>query len=205
MFIVFEGIDGCGKSTMVEEFHKYCKSNNITNLKIKFPNYLSLTGQVISNYLEGKFREDLNPWLIAGIFDADKFEYSTVLKHHITRNQVVLLDRYVMSNIAYSVNRIKDSTPEYVIDQLLYLNYTVFQLPKPDITFVLDSDMDNYIKVHKERDRKDILENDFELMANCRSTYKKLVERTDIGKVIEIPYIPISDRLELILSYVQNL
>ena len=52
---VIEGLDGCGKSTQLEML----KASADSNIRfISFPNYNSASGEIIKDYLSGKFFEE---------------------------------------------------------------------------------------------------------------------------------------------------
>ena len=52
---VIEGLDGCGKSTQLEML----KASADSNIRfISFPNYNSASGEIIKDYLSGKFCEE---------------------------------------------------------------------------------------------------------------------------------------------------
>lgn len=207
MFIVIEGIDGSGKTTIVKELYNYCVNNlKAKTLITKFPQYESPYGQIISKYLNNEFRCDLEPWIINTLFDCDKFNFKIVLKHLLEINDIVIADRYILSNIAYSCARLKGiQDSEKVIDQLVYLNTKIFELPLADITFIMDIDLDNYLKIKNLRDStrgNDILENDLELLDNCRSSYN-MFETMGLG--IKIPYISVEERLKIMIEYVSKI
>jgi dTMP kinase len=207
MFIVIEGIDGSGKTTIIKELYKYCTDIiKAKTIRIKFPQYESPYGQIISKYLNNEYRSDLEPWIINTLFDCDKFNYKIILKHLLENNDIVIADRYILSNIAYSCARLKNiQKSETVIDQLVYLNTKIFELPVPDITFIMDIDLENYLKIKNLREvtrGNDILENDLELLDNCRSSYN-MFEKMGLG--IKIPYIDVEERLKIMIDHVSKI
>jgi dTMP kinase len=207
MFIVIEGIDGSGKTTIVNELYKYCVNTlKVKVLKIKFPQYESPYGQIISKYLNNEYRNDLEPWIINTLFDCDKFNYKVILKHLLENNDIIIADRYILSNIAYSCARLKNiQKSETVIDQLVYLNTQIFELPSPDITFTMDIDLENYLKIKKVREvtrGNDILENDLELLDNCRSSYNMF---ETMGLCIKVPYVGVDNRLKIIIDHISKI
>lgn len=77
-FILFEGIDRCGKSTQSELIsNKLSKESKITEL-IRFPDRTSSIGQLINSYLQST--SNLNDQAIHLLFSANRWESSTGLE-----------------------------------------------------------------------------------------------------------------------------
>lgn len=54
LFIVFEGLDRCGKTTQVNLLHDHCKSHNIDAFPIDFPLRTTPIGSLIDGYLKNQ-------------------------------------------------------------------------------------------------------------------------------------------------------
>ena len=54
-FIIFEGIDGSGKSTQSKLFRKHLEGKGLDVVEISFPQYGKKSSGLIEEYLSGKY------------------------------------------------------------------------------------------------------------------------------------------------------
>ena len=104
MLIVIEGLDGSGKSTQVKRLRKYLESVAGPLEYIHFPRYdAPVYGDLISRFLRGDFGENemVHPQLVALLFAEDRHGAVPAMKKTLEEGGIILLDRYVYSNIAY--------------------------------------------------------------------------------------------------------
>lgn len=101
-FIVFEGIDGSGKSTQIKMLAQKMKENNIKCTETCEPTD-SLTGSLIHDILVGKTKADSR--VIALLFAADRanhiFNETNGISEMINNGITVICDRYCFSSYAY--------------------------------------------------------------------------------------------------------
>lgn len=76
-FILFEGIDRCGKTTQSALISKHCNLKSPSEL-IRFPDRKSSIGQLIDSYLQST--SNLNDQAIHLLFSANRWESSTGLE-----------------------------------------------------------------------------------------------------------------------------
>ena len=100
ILVVFEGIDRAGKSTQVAKLTESLKSNGYTVDTFVFPSHNS-TGSLLRKVLSGQ--ESLNPEALHLLFSADRYQARDHLIDMIAENNVVILDRYYYSGLAYSL------------------------------------------------------------------------------------------------------
>jgi len=205
MFIVIEGTDGSGKSTMVQKLYEYCLTTlKSKTIRLKFPNYNSPFGEIITRYLEGNIDKNLNPWIITTLFDCDKFDYKLVLENHLKTNDIIILDRYVLSNMVYSLARMPNESEQTILSNLACLNFDIFKMPIPDITFVLDIDIDNYSKIRdlrKDFHGCDIHENNNLIINKSIEFFSSIQDKIKyMGKIVKLPYVSIEERLNIMVS-----
>lgn len=130
MFIVFEGIDRSGKTTIVSKLAKKIESENSFGtevIRMEFPNRESQTGELISRYL--KKTALISPQAAHLLFSANRWEMAEFIKERRKRC-IVLCDRYVYSGIAYSCANGMD--PEWC-------EFPDKGLPVPDVVFFIDT------------------------------------------------------------------
>ena len=141
--VAFEGLDGCGKDTQIQEF---CKMLDKNSIKYAVVNQLETeVGRVIrSKYLSGEVKVDEK--VVDILFAADRLEYLTsTVKSLLNEEKVVILNRYLLSALAYGCY--KSSLLSYdgtVFDydkdyyrHIMALNDTAFQTYWPDLTIYL--------------------------------------------------------------------
>ena len=142
MLIVIEGLDGSGKSTQVRKLRRYLGEKTRRLEYIHFPRYdAPVYGDLISRFLRGEFgsNEQVHPQLVALLFAEDRHGAAPRMKSILDAGGIVLLDRYVYSNIAYQCAKL-DSEEERarLRDWIIGTEYGAFGLPVPDLNIFLD-------------------------------------------------------------------
>lgn len=100
-FVLFEGIDRCGKSTQSELISKYCQSKYPTEL-IRFPDRKSSIGQLIDSYLQST--SNLNDQAIHLLFSANRWESSTGLEAKLNAGTTLVTNPTIMNKTASSIS-----------------------------------------------------------------------------------------------------
>jgi len=140
--IVCEGCDGAGKSTQIELIKKYFEDNNITYKFIHFPNYgHNEASKVIASFLRGEYGtiKEVNPIFVANIYAMDRFLYMPELQQQLEKYDVVLLDRYVFSNMAYQGAKYNTTAQIQIIqDWINEFEFGFLELPYPDLNVFFD-------------------------------------------------------------------
>jgi len=140
--IAFEGIDGTGKGTQMQLAAERLKAKGLHVCEISFPAYDTFFGQEIGKFLTGKdgVRADcvdgksMSLW-----FALDRFE--SMKDRSLDGYDVVLINRYVLSNAVYQSIRDCDLGKPDLLDFVLELEYNHFSLPMADAHFVFDMDL----------------------------------------------------------------
>ncbi|ACX72871.1 thymidylate kinase [Methanocaldococcus vulcanius M7] len=143
MFIVFEGIDGSGKTTIskklaksINAFWTYEPSN-------------SVVGELIRKILSGNVKVDDKT--LALLFSADRIEHNKKIKEEL-RYRDVVCDRYLYSSIAYQ--------SVAGVDEDFIRSINRYAL-KPDLVFLLICDIETALKRINTKDifeKKEFLE-----------------------------------------------
>ena len=147
-FITFEGGDGCGKTTQIDLLDKYLKDKGYKTLITREPGAKGLgtkLREILLNY-DGEVSSKCESFL----FLADRAQHvDCIIKPAIEDGVIVLCDRHADSTIAYQgygrgVNK----------EELKHLNNLATSGLKPDLTIVLDVDVETSMqRVGKEKDR----------------------------------------------------
>ena len=190
MLVVLEGLDGAGKSTQVKKLRTYLESLYGSLEYVHFPRYdAPVYGDLISRFLRGDFgsNESVHPQLVALLFAEDRHGAAPAMKETLEKGGVILLDRYVYSNIAYQCAKLKnDQEAEALRDWIFNTEYGDFALPKPDLNIFLDvpiSFVESKLKADRAGDDRDYLaggqdihEADIEFQKKVRAIYQRQCE-----------------------------
>lgn len=148
LFITFEGVDGCGKTTQMDLLAKYLQTQGYEVVITREPGAKGLGEKIreILLHYDGEVSSKAESFL----FLADRAQHiDKIVNPAIENGKIVLCDRHTDSTIAYQgygrgVN----------IDKLRMLNNLATGDRKPDITFVFDIDIETSMsRVGQEKDR----------------------------------------------------
>jgi dTMP kinase len=142
MLIVLEGLDGAGKSTQLKMVTSYFSSLGRKVDYLHFPRYTApIYGELIAKYLRGDFGaiDQVHPQLVALLFAEDRRDAASLIRSWMNQGRVVVLDRYVYSNIAFQCAKLPSGEQRQQLrDWIFNTEYGLFDLPKPDLNLFLD-------------------------------------------------------------------
>ena len=148
LFITFEGIDGCGKSTQFNLLSHYLSKKGKSVVETREPGSIGLGEKIRSILLN--YDGEVSDRCESLLFLADRAQnIDVIVKPSIKRGNIVLCDRHIDSTIAYQgYGRGVD------IEELDKLNNLATGGYKPDLTFVFDLPVDVALnRVGKNHDR----------------------------------------------------
>lgn len=137
--ILFEGSDASGKETQSRKLEEYYTSQGLHVARISFPRYESTRGgKTLYSFLKSEQAESFDfvnadPFEASLYYAADRRESKIFLEALIASKDVVILDRYVESNLLHQGGKL--STVAERIELCVFLQtleYTLLGLPKPD-------------------------------------------------------------------------
>jgi dTMP kinase len=100
VFIVFEGIDGCGKSTQLGALRERLQAHGVEPLVIREPGGTPVGEQIREILLECPF--EMEPLTELLLYEASRSELTRkVLRPALEAGRVVLADRFAMASLAY--------------------------------------------------------------------------------------------------------
>jgi dTMP kinase len=137
--IAIEGIDGSGKRTQLELLEKALTARGLQVYPTGFPQYDSCFGKMVGQFLNGDFGdvESLDPRLTASLYAGDRFEAKPRLAAALEAGKIVLVDRYVGSNLAHQTARMPAAKRNEFINWVEHLEYNIYGLPREDLVLYL--------------------------------------------------------------------
>lgn len=172
-FIVFEGIDGSGKSTQIKKTGTWLE-NHGHKVYLTFEPTDGPVGTLIRKMLTGEVETDQRT--IASLFAADRTDHLLNEKDgvcsKIDQGQVVLCDRYYFSSYAYHAQHMD-------MDWVIHANLPNAQLLRPDLTVFIDVEPELC----------------FERIKNNRSGFE-MYEKLDIMKKVRANYFTAFEKLK---------
>lgn len=141
--ITFEGIDGTGKGTQMERLAAALKARGLRVACISFPMYDSFFGAQVGRYLTGRDgvrADEVDGKSMALWFALDRFE--AFQRADYSDCDVLLINRYVLSNAVYQSIRDCDIGRPDLLDFVLETEHEHFHIPRPDRILLFDMDLD---------------------------------------------------------------
>jgi len=139
---VIEGIDGAGKSTQIRLLREYFSRRGYSCEYLHFPRTEEpFFGELIARFLRGEFGSinEVDPWLVAMLYAGDRKDAAGVIANWMKSGNMVLLDRYTFSNIAYQCAKLSDpGKQDELMNWILDLEFRHFGIPLPDLNIFLD-------------------------------------------------------------------
>ncbi|MFB6470205.1 MAG: dTMP kinase [Vulcanisaeta sp. AZ3] len=159
MFVAIEGIDGSGKSTVINKLMVLLKGRGFKVHATSEPSQ-SMIGKLIRDWLLKPNSEVAHPSVFALLFVADRVQhYYSEVKPLLDKGYVVISERYMESTLAYQ------GAMGLPIDWLVELHRFV---PKPDLTIVLDVPIDVAVARLRSRHELEVFEVDREFLGRVR-------------------------------------
>ena len=136
-FIVFEGIEGCGKSYQSKKLFNNLKKNKIYSILTREPGGTNsaelIRNLILKDYFNKKNKEKFDKYTDTLLYLAARNEHiKNKIKPALKKKAVVICDRFVDSTLAYQVSG-KKVSKKFIID----VHKFILQGVKPDLTFVL--------------------------------------------------------------------
>jgi dTMP kinase len=130
VFVTFEGLDGCGKTTQAELLADYLRESGADVVATREPGGTPLGERIREVLLEG---EAISGWAEAALFAAARAELvASVIRPALDRGAHVVCDRYLDSSLAY-----QGIARGLGVDRVLDLNVPAIGGLLPDRTFLL--------------------------------------------------------------------
>ncbi|AJI78297.1 MULTISPECIES: dTMP kinase [Corynebacterium] len=187
MLISIEGIDGAGKNTVTQ---RLCEELDCAVEVLSFPRYEdSIHAQLAQQALYGNMGDLTDSaYGMATLFALDRLgAKEQLIAAAEDTSSLLILDRYVASNAAYSAARVGE---EAVVQWIYDLEFERFGLPVPQLQIFLDTDVAvagqrAVTRAAEDGTRsRDRYERDAGLQARTAAAYRRLADQKWAGRWI---------------------
>jgi dTMP kinase len=189
VLIAIEGVDGAGKRTLTAGLRSAMEAAHMSVASLSFPRYgHSVEADLAAEALHGKHGDlATSVYAMAVLFALDRAGSREEIGHLNAAYDVVILDRYVASNAAYSAARLHQNADGDVVAWVRQLEYERLKVPKLDWQVLLDVPAELAAeraenRANTEVDRaKDAYERDDGLQRRTGDVYKALAAQNWCG------------------------
>jgi dTMP kinase len=182
VLIAIEGVDGAGKRTLTQGLCTAFEAAGRSVATLAFPRYgQSVAADVAAEALHGQHGDLASSvYAMAMLFALDRAGAAAQIRELCGGHDVVILDRYVASNAAYSAARLHQDAGGEVVEWVHQIEYQRLQLPAPDWQVLLGISAE--LAGQRARDRarqdagrsRDAYERDNELQQRTSAAYAGL-------------------------------
>ena len=170
--IALEGQDGTGKSTVIDAIKKHFDDNGVSYITAREPGGTEI-GEKLRNILADKDNNEMDYHTEALLFAASRSElYDKIIKPNLAKGTSVILDRFLLSSLAY-----QGVVRDLGVEEVKAVNDFFLEGFRPDLTILIDIDAKKSFKrLEKlgELDRIESLGEDFQ--EKVHRAYLKLYE-----------------------------
>lgn len=140
-FISIDGADGTGKQTQAKILAENLTKMGFEVETISFPQYGKKSAGIAEEYLNGKYGGalDVNPYACSIFYAVDRFDAKKQIETWLSEGKIVISDRYVSANMGHQGAKIHKEEDRISFFKWLHnLEYDIFEIPKPDISIILN-------------------------------------------------------------------
>jgi dTMP kinase len=140
LLIAIEGVDGAGKRTLCQGLRAAFEDRGKSVAALSFPRYgHSVPADLAAEALHGRHGDLASSvYAMAVLFALDRAGAREEIGHLLLAYDVLLLDRYVASNAAYSAARLHQDASGEAVEWVRHLEYDRLRMPAPDWQLLLD-------------------------------------------------------------------
>ena len=192
-FVTFEGIDGSGKTTVINRIYEELKKKNFSVVLTKEP-----TDSWIGRCVQQCIKSKTDPVVTAFAFISDRIVHGKEIERWLEKYNLVLCDRYAESTYAYQGAQMDDLV-DHPIKWLKELSKERILIPDRTFVFVIDpktslariQDRDNLIPFEKVSFLEKVHKNYLKLSVGKR--FLKVDAKKTIDELVKICYEDILD------------
>jgi len=174
--IVFEGIDGSGKSTQFKLMCDRLLSEGRKFKRVVFPRYENPSSALIKMYLAGDFGnapDAVNAYAASSFYAVDRFaSFVQDWREYYEDGGLVLTDRYTTSNALHQGAKMAYEQRAPFFKWLFDYEFDLIGLPEPDVVIYIDIEVSLATERLRSRQKDtgtgaDIHENDIDYLSSC--------------------------------------
>jgi dTMP kinase len=167
-FVVLEGIDGCGKSSVARSAaERFGKRTVLTR---------EPTDSWIGKAVRKGDKKEVSPYTDALLFMADRAQHTLEIADMLKKGKLVVCDRYYHSTIAYQTASLRRTGLGDNFDWLLDANTRISI--RPDITFIIEVDPE--ISLDRIRNRSELSRFEkLDFLKEVKRNYRRLAKIDD--------------------------
>ena len=171
IFISFEGIDGCGKSTQVKMLVEYLNQSGSETIMVREPGGTKISEE-IRDILLNRHLDNICDRTEALLMTGSRSQLTNeIILPSLKKGLNVVADRYYDSTLAY-----QGGGRELDLEWLIKLNHFATYNLDPNITFFIDIDPKEAQK-RKNQEEDRIERAGIDLQARVRNAYVELAQR----------------------------
>jgi dTMP kinase len=155
MFVTFEGLDGCGKTTQAQLLAESLTADGVEVVSTREPGGTPLGEEIRDLVLHGGH---IAPWAETALYLAARAQHvDQVIRPALAGGATVVCDRYLDTSVAY-----QGGGRELGVDTVLELNLLAVDGLLPDRTVLVEIDVETALaRVGDKRDRIEQAEAEF--------------------------------------------
>ena len=189
--LVIEGTDGSGKETQSKKLFEYLSEKGLKVKSYSFPIYSSSTGKIVGGPYLGKkeisesyFEEtsaNVDPLVSSLYYAADRrYNFLNEIEDEIDKNDIIILDRYTMSNMGHQAGKAKTKEErDRILRFIEILEFELCELPRPDMVVFLHMPYEAAKELRKGRVSGDGNENSETHLRNAERNYVEIAKLYD--------------------------
>ena len=146
MFITFEGIEGCGKTTQIRLLSEYLKERGLDCITTREPGGTDI-GEAIRGIFLHCDHDDIQPITELLLVTAARAQHvAQVIKPQLQAGKIVLCDRYFDATVAY-----QGAASGLDIESIMQSHKIFIDSLMPDLTILIDCAVEIGLKRSRER------------------------------------------------------
>ena len=174
--VVFEGIDGSGKSTQFKLMCSRLAEQGEDFRNLTFPQYSEPSSALIRMYLSGEFGSDpnsVNPYAASSFFAVDRYaSYVKTWGEYYKSGGTIITDRYTTSNAIHQASKLPQGQRQEYFRWLYDYEFKYMQLPEPDCVIYMSTPIEVSVRRMRLREQHththaDIHEQDNSYLKKC--------------------------------------
>lgn len=194
-FIVIDGTDGSGKATQTKLLIEELQAAGYEVFMTDFPQYGQKSAGLVEEYLNGKYGQ-VNSYASSIFYAVDRFDAGFKIREALNSGKIVVSNRYVTANAGHQGGKIADDAERIKYFKWLdHLEYTIFNIPKPDLNLILHVPAEvaqklvdmksSEVRQYANGKKRDLHEADINHLKNAEKVFLEIAKLFPNTKLVE--------------------